>query len=214
MNEEMEHVVQSQPTPIAPPPGFSRPEPLPVFGTNAPVTPLPTYAPTTPVAPLPTYSAAPAPLPTYNPATLPTPVAPVSPVPVSADGTKPVPVTSMPYIQPIPHPSIDMGCKNPIHPVVKKRTDESMNIGIAAAAMAQFPIVSMLSVYLGLKVSKDVKKTEEMAESYKCDLPGKHKIAKILGMVGTIAGLVYSASHFIAFVGFLVYWVLMYIIYI
>ena len=63
---------------------------------------------------------------------------------------------------------------------------------LAAIIMAWFPITSIIAVFLGLKAGKLAKQTEELANQVGAKFSGKIKAAKILGMIGWIAGLVCS----------------------
>lgn len=150
-----------------------------------------------------------APLPTYNP---PAPVAPVTPIapPSMFNPPAPVPVTPVPYTQPIPHPTMNPMYKNTLHPEVEKTVEEAFHKGIAATVMSQFPVVSIFAIFTGMKASGLVKQAEELAQTHNCALPGKNRIAKILGMVGTILGVANTITSILSLIGTIIYYVFLY----
>ena len=87
------------------------------------------------------------------------------------------------------------------HPEVDEKVDSAFFKALASTILAFFPITSVVAIFLGLSVSKKLKEANELAENYGVGLGGKAKAAKILSIIGSIAGGVFTVYYaFYAFI--------------
>ena len=76
---------------------------------------------------------------------------------------------------------------------VTESANSAFGKGLAATIMAEFPVTSVVSIFLGAAGLKKVKQTDEMAAYYGIKAPGKNIAAKVLSMIGLIAGIAMTA---------------------
>lgn len=81
------------------------------------------------------------------------------------------------------------------HPEVDKRVDSIFGKALAATIMSVFPVASIVAIFLGFDAMKSINKTKELADKYGVGIGGKGKAAKVLSMVGTIAGGALTAYY-------------------
>lgn len=91
--------------------------------------------------------------------------------------------------------------------VVASYAEQAFSKGLAAAIMCQFPIASFVAIGFGHKAVKLADQAKTMAQTYGISAGGKANAAKILGMVGKIAGIVYSVSWGIGILYYVIYFV-------
>ena len=65
--------------------------------------------------------------------------------------------------------------------------------GLAATIMSQFPIVSIIAIFFGSTALKNQKYACELGSYYGMEVPGKNTAAKVLGKIGLICGIAYTA---------------------
>lgn len=111
-----------------------------------------------------------------------------------------------------PLPAWDMPAYTPTYtdtrpksnPQVEACVDSAFSKSLAATIMAWFPFCSIVGIILGCVGSTLVKKANDLAAIYGISAGGKNVAAKVLAMVGKIAGIAMTA--FWAF--YLLYFVL------
>ena len=86
------------------------------------------------------------------------------------------------------------------NPEVDACAGSAFGKSLAAAIMAWFPICSIIAIILGSGGLKMVKRANELAAHYGVSAGGKTVAAKVLGMVGKIAGIVMTVIYSIYFV--------------
>lgn len=110
-----------------------------------------------------------------------------------------------------PLPTLDFSAQPPVftqtaeprsenNPEVDACAGSAFGKSLAAAIMAWFPICSIIAIILGSGGLKMVKRANELAAHYGVSAGGKNVAAKILGMVGKIAGIVMTVIYSIYFV--------------
>lgn len=90
--------------------------------------------------------------------------------------------------------------KLPAHPQVVSLANSAFAKGLAAAIMAEFPIVSIIAIILGFKAKSTSQQASNLAMQYNCEFPGKGVAGKILGLIGGIVGIVMTVIWVIYFV--------------
>ena len=73
---------------------------------------------------------------------------------------------------------------------VEQLVNDAFSSGLAATICAGFPVASIIAIGKGSKALKKREEAQKLAETYGFKLPGKNIAAKILGMIGKIAGIV------------------------
>ena len=73
---------------------------------------------------------------------------------------------------------------------LKQAVDKAFSQALASVIMCEFPVASIISIFMGRKASKLVRDAEAMAEQTGANLGGKKIAAKILSKIGFIAGIV------------------------
>lgn len=76
------------------------------------------------------------------------------------------------------------------HPAVTASADAAFGKSLAAAIMCSFPITSIIAIILGSAGLSLVEETNRLAAQYGVSAGGKNVAAKVLGMIGKIAGIV------------------------
>lgn len=110
-----------------------------------------------------------------------------------------------------PLPTLDFSAQPPVfaktseprsesNPEVDACAGSAFGKSLAAAIMAWFPICSIIAIILGSGGLKMVKRANELAAHYGVSAGGKNIAAKILGMIGKIAGIVMTVIYSIYFV--------------
>ena len=67
---------------------------------------------------------------------------------------------------------------------VTESANSAFGKGLAATIMAEFPVASLIAIFMGAAGLKKVKQTNEMAAYYGIKAPGKNIAAKVLSMIG------------------------------
>lgn len=83
---------------------------------------------------------------------------------------------------------------------------EAFPKALASAIMAEFPVASIIAIFMAIKSQKVVKSAYDLAERNGVKVDGKCMAAKILSMVGKILGIVMTC-----FWGFYGIWLILYI---
>lgn len=136
---------------------------------QAPYQPQATYEP--PYQPQPMYQQP------YNPAPAAQPYQPQEPVyPYQ-------PQAAYPYQQP------QYSYRAEDVPGLKDLVSSAFSKGLAAVIMAEFPITSIISIFMGSKSKKLVREADQLAAQYGVKAPGKRTAAKILGNIGFGMGI-------------------------
>lgn len=110
-----------------------------------------------------------------------------------------------------PLPTLDFSAQPPVfaqtvepqkesNSEVEECAGSAFGKSLAAAIMAWFPICSIIAIILGSGGLKRVKRANELAAHYGVSAGGKNVAAKILGMVGKIAGIVMTVIYSLYFV--------------
>ena len=81
--------------------------------------------------------------------------------------------------------------------------NSAFNKSLASTIMAYFPICGLIAIFVGLAGLKGLKKTEELAMYYGVQVGKKRVATRILGMVGTISGVVSTLSYLVAAIVFI-----------
>ena len=76
---------------------------------------------------------------------------------------------------------------------VTESANSAFGKGLAATIMAEFPVTSLIAIFMGAAGLKKVKQTNEMAAYYGIKAPGKNIAAKVLSMIGLITGIAMTA---------------------
>lgn len=74
-------------------------------------------------------------------------------------------------------------------PGLTDKVKSAFGKGLAAVIMAEFPITSIISIFMGSKSKKLVKEADQLAAQYGTKAPGKRTAAKILGNIGFGLGI-------------------------
>ena len=110
-----------------------------------------------------------------------------------------------------PLPTLDFSAQPPVftqtaeshsgsNPEVDACAESAFGKSLAAAIMAWFPVCSIIAIILGSGGLKMVKRANELAAHYGVSAGGKTIAAKVLGIVGKIAGIVMTVIYSIYFV--------------
>lgn len=86
--------------------------------------------------------------------------------------------------------------KQPAFPQIVALTNSAFAKGLAAAIMCSFPIASIVAIILGFGAKSTATQASNLAAQYNCEYPGKGVAAKILGLIGGIAGIVMTVIWF------------------
>ena len=90
------------------------------------------------------------------------------------------------------------------NPEVEECVNAAFGKCLAAAIMAWFPIASIIAIFFGATGLKMVKAAAEKANQLGVQPGGKNVAARVLGMVGQIAGIVVTINYgfvFLATIG-------------
>lgn len=112
---------------------------------------------------------------------------------VSGDGREPLPTMS--FSAQSPNFTQAAANQTASNQEVESCTGSAFGKCLAAAIMAWFPICSIIAIILGSGGLKLVDRANELAAYYGVSAGGKNVAAKILGMVGKIAGIVMTAFY-------------------
>ena len=110
-----------------------------------------------------------------------------------------------------PLPTLDFSVQAPVFTQTTVSCDENnteievcvgtaFGKSLAATIMAWFPICSIIAIVLGNGGLQMVQRANELASRYGVDAGGKNIAAKILGMIGKIAGIVMTVIYSIYFI--------------
>ena len=88
---------------------------------------------------------------------------------------------------------------NGTHPEVEACVNAAFGKSLAATIMAFFPICSIIAIVFGCKGLRLVNEAIEKANRLGVQPSGKNVAAKVLGMIGKIAGIVYTVLYGIEF---------------
>ena len=78
-------------------------------------------------------------------------------------------------------------------PMIDSYAETAFNKGLAAAIMSEFPVASIIAIFMGAKGEKAAKDAEELAKSCGVSAGGKCIAGKVLSKVGKIVGIVMTA---------------------
>lgn len=88
---------------------------------------------------------------------------------------------------------------------VKPIVDSAFAKSLAATIMSQFPVVSIVAIFMGSSGLELVRQAEQMAAQYGISAGGKCTAAKVLGKVGKFAGIGYTIFWVLYFGLFFLY---------
>lgn len=84
-----------------------------------------------------------------------------------------------------------------VNPAYQAEVDDCVNSafskGLAAAIMSEFPIASIIAIFMGAAGGSSAKRAAELGELYGIKVSGKNVAGRILSKVGMIVGIVFSA---------------------
>ncbi len=78
-------------------------------------------------------------------------------------------------------------------PMIDSYAETAFNKGLAAAIMSEFPVASIIAIFMGAKGEAAAKDAEELAKSCGVSAGGKCIAGKVLSKVGKIVGIVMTA---------------------
>ena len=101
----------------------------------------------------------------------------------------------------VPPPSFEQQqTEQPSNPEVESTVNSAFGKSLAAAIMAWFPICSIIAIFLGSGGLKLVQAAIDRANQLGVQPGGKNVAARVLGMVGKIAGIVMTVIYGIYFI--------------
>ncbi|MBQ8183998.1 MAG: hypothetical protein IJ025_08905 [Clostridia bacterium] len=84
---------------------------------------------------------------------------------------------------------------NVLPPDIQQRINDVFGKALAAAIMSEFPVASIIAIFFGNNALKEIVALTEICRSMGIRLPGKLVAGRILGIVGKIAGIVYTCIY-------------------
>ncbi len=95
---------------------------------------------------------------------------------------------------------------------LKSLVDKAFSKALASTIMAEFPVASIISIFMGRQASKLVAQIDEFANQTGKNPGGKRIAAKILSKVGFIAGIVNTIAWAIVGLYLIIYFAVLFIL--